>query len=203
MNYGISERRMIGLLMRKFSDPLLPSSRYSGMPPLNVSVIDVGEWTGNWRALQPRQRTLFFEDRPFIRSRLTRFTHQRWPLFVDRQARKGDPVFVSRIRAVLVPPNRTTGPEIEIILGENGPRRVFFDSEFKGVLASIRPCLNLSNGDYISKEVFCPHPIPCFFPQGQAPRDGEKGRDFDIRFLSFLGSCPSRMFRPTSSSNSN
>ncbi len=186
MNRGISEQRMIEPSMRKFSDPLLPSPQYSSIPQLNGSVTNIRERIGKWRSFQPGGRTLFFEDCPFIRRRLNRSTPQRCPLLVDREVPKGDHVRVSGTDAVLIPLSRTTAPEIEDILRESGPRRILFDSEFKGVLASIRPRLNVSNRDYISMGGL-PSSHPCFFPQGKASTDGGKECDFSIRHLSFLG----------------
>jgi fatty-acyl-CoA synthase len=48
------------------------------------------------------------------------------------------------------------GPELEFILKDSGTRMILFDPEFKEVLASVRPQLNLSDGDYISVGSPCP-----------------------------------------------
>jgi fatty-acyl-CoA synthase len=163
---------MIGPSMKKFFKPVIPSSQYSSTPYLNGSMINIGDWIRKWSSLQPRKRALIFEDRPFTYQELNLRTNQLCHLLLDLGVQKGDRVSVllynghpyleiffalSKIGAILVPLNwRLTGPELEFILKDSGTRLIIFDPEFKEVLASIHPHLNLSNGDYISIGSPCP-----------------------------------------------
>jgi fatty-acyl-CoA synthase len=135
-------------------------------------MINTGDWIRKWSSLQPHKRALIFEDRPFTYQELNLRTNQLCHLLLDLGVQKGDRVSVllynghqyleiffalSKIGAILVPLNRRlAGPELEFILKDSGTRLIIFDPEFKEVLASIRPHLNLSNGDYISIGSPCP-----------------------------------------------
>lgn len=135
-------------------------------------MINTGDWIRKWSSLQPRKRALIFEDHPFTYQELNLRTNQLCHLLLDLGVQKGDRVSVllynghqyleiffalSKIGAILVPLNwRLAGPELEFILEDSGTRLIIFDPEFKEVLASIRPHLNLSNGDYISIGSPCP-----------------------------------------------
>jgi fatty-acyl-CoA synthase len=135
-------------------------------------MINIGDWIRKWSSIQPRKRALIFEDRPFTYQELNLRTNQLCHLLLDLGVQKGDRVSVllynghqyleiffalSKIGAILVPLNwRLTGPEIEFILKDSGTRLIIFDPEFKEGLGSIRPHLNLSNGDYISIGSPCP-----------------------------------------------
>jgi fatty-acyl-CoA synthase len=163
---------MIGPSMKKYFKPVIPLSQYSSIPYLNASMINIGDWIRKWSSLQPRKRALIFEDRPFTYQELNLRTNQLCHLLLDLGVQKGDRISVllynghpyleiffalSKIGAILVPLNwRLAGPELEFILKDSGTRMIIFDSEFKEVLASIRPHLNLSNGDYISIGSPCP-----------------------------------------------
>ncbi len=70
--------------MRKFFKPLIPSPRYSSIPYLNGPVINVGDWIRKWNSLQPRKRTLIFEDRPFTYRQLTLRANRLCPRLLDR-----------------------------------------------------------------------------------------------------------------------
>ncbi len=71
-------------IKRKFFKPLIPSSRYSRIPYLNDPVINVGDWTRKGNSLQPRRRTLMFEDRPFTYRQLALRANQLCPLLLAR-----------------------------------------------------------------------------------------------------------------------
>jgi len=80
--------------MRKFFKPLNPSSRYSNIPYLNGSVINVGDWIRKWSSLQPRKRALIFEDRPFTYRELNLRAYQLCHLLLDRGVQKGGRVSI-------------------------------------------------------------------------------------------------------------
>ncbi len=129
-------------------------------------MINIGDWIKKWSFLQPHKRALIFEDHPFTYREVNQRTNQLCHFLLDLGIQKGDRVSVllynchqyieiffalSKMGAILVPLNwRLAGPELEFIIKDSGSRILLFDPEFEGVIASIRPHLNLSNGDYIS-----------------------------------------------------
>jgi fatty-acyl-CoA synthase len=128
-------------------------------------MINIGEWIQKWSFLQPNKRALIFEDRPFSYQEINLRTNRLCHFLLDLGIQKGDRISVllynchqyieiffaiSKIGAILVPLNwRLAGPELEFIITDSGSRMIIFDSEFEEVISSIRPRLNLSNGDYI------------------------------------------------------
>ena len=154
--------------MRKLSKPTIPTFHYSITPYSNRSVINIGDWIRKWSCLQPHKRALIFEDRPFTYQEIHLRTNQLCHFLLALGVQKGDRVSVllyngpqylemffalSKIGAILVPLNwRLAGPELEFIIKDSGTRMIVFDPGFKEVITSIRPHLNLSNGDYISVE---------------------------------------------------
>ena len=158
--------------MTKFSKPTVPSFQHSIVPYSNRSVINIGDWIRKWSFLQPRKRALIFEDRPFTYREVNLRTNQLCHFLLALGVQKGDRVSVllyngypylemffalSKIGAILVPLNwRLAGPELEFIIKDSGSRMVVFDVDFKEIIASIRPHLNLSSGDYISVGSPCP-----------------------------------------------
>jgi len=158
--------------MTKFSKPTIPIFQYSIIPCLNRSVINIGDWITKWSCLQPRKRAFIFEDRPFTYQEVSLRTNQLCHFLLALGVQKGDRVSVllyngpqylemffalSKIGAILVPLNwRLAGPELEFIIRDSGTRMVVFDLDFKEVMTSIRPHLNLSHGDYISVGSPCP-----------------------------------------------
>lgn len=151
--------------MKKYSKPVIPSSQYSSIPHLNGSVINIGDWIRKGGSLQPRERALIFEVRPFTGQELNLHINPLCHFLLDLGLQKGDRVSVllcnghpfleiffalSKIGAILVPLHwRLADPELEFIVKDSGTRMILFDPEFKEVLASIRPHLNLSNGNYM------------------------------------------------------
>jgi fatty-acyl-CoA synthase len=135
-------------------------------------LINIGDWIRKWSFLQPHQRALIFEGHPFTYQELNDRTNQLCHLLLNLGVRKGDRISVllynchqyieiffaiSKIGAILVPLNwRLAGPELEFIIKDSGSRMLIFDPEFEEVIDSIRPRLNLSNGDYIA--VGSPYP---------------------------------------------
>jgi len=135
-------------------------------------LINIGDWIKKWSFLQPHKRALIFEDRSFTYQEINLRTNQICHFLLERGVQKGDRVSVllyncpqyfeiffalSKIGAILVPLNwRLAGPELEFIIKDSGSRMLIFDPEFEEVIASIRPHLNLSNGDYISVGSPCP-----------------------------------------------
>ena len=135
-------------------------------------MINIGDWIKKWSFLQPHKRALIFEDRSFTYQEINLRTNQICHFLLERGVQKGDRVSVllyncpqyfeiffalSKIGAILVPLNwRLAGPELEFIIKDSGSRMLIFDPEFEEVIASIRPHLNLSNGDYISVGSPCP-----------------------------------------------
>jgi len=154
--------------VRKLSKPTIPTFHYSITPYSNRSVINIGDWIRKWSCLQPHKRALIFEDRPFTYQEIHLRTNQLCHFLLALGVQKGDRVSVllyngpqylemffalSKIGAILVPLNwRLAGPELEFIIKDSGTRMIVFDPGFKEVITSIRPHLNLSNGDYISVE---------------------------------------------------
>jgi fatty-acyl-CoA synthase len=158
--------------MTKFSKPTLPSFQYSIIPYSNDSVINIGDWIQKWSFLQPNKRALVFEDRPFTYQEVRIRTNQLCHFLLALGVQKGDRISVllynchqyleiffalSKIGAILVPLNwRLAAPELEFIIKDSGSRMLIFDSEFVEVVASLRPTLELSNGDYIAVGSPCP-----------------------------------------------
>ncbi|PIV20483.1 MAG: AMP-dependent synthetase [Deltaproteobacteria bacterium CG_4_8_14_3_um_filter_45_9] len=128
-------------------------------------MINIGDWIKKWSFLQPHKRALIFEDHPFTYQEVNLRTNQLCHLFLELGVQKGDRISVllynchqyleiffalSKIGAILVPLNwRLAGPELEFIIRDSGSRILIFDPEFEEEVGSIRPNLNLSNGDYI------------------------------------------------------
>ena len=137
-----------------------------------MKMINIGDWIRKWSFLQPHKRALIFEDCPFTYQEINQRTNQLCHFLHDLGVQKGDRVSVllynchqyieiffalSKIGAILVPLNwRLAAPELKFIIKDSGSRIIIFDSEFEEVIASIRPHLNLSNGDYISLGTPCP-----------------------------------------------
>ena len=135
-------------------------------------MINIGDWIKKWSFLQPNKRALIFEERPFTYQEVNLRTNQLSHFLLELGIKKGDRVSVllynchqyietlfalSKIGAILVPLNwRLAGPELEFIIKDSGSRILIFDTEFVEVVASLRPNLNLSNGDYISVGSSCP-----------------------------------------------
>jgi len=135
-------------------------------------LINIGDWIRKWSFLQPHKKALIFEDHPFTYQEINQRTNQLCHFLLERGIRKGDRVSVllynchqyieiffalSKIGAILVPLNwRLAGPELEFIIKDSGSRMIIIEPEFEEVIASIRPHLNLSNGDYISVGSPCP-----------------------------------------------
>jgi fatty-acyl-CoA synthase len=135
-------------------------------------LINIGDWIRKWSFLQPHKRALIFEDHPFTYQETNQRTNQLCHLLLELGIRKGDRVSVllynchqyieiffalSKIGAILVPLNwRLVAPELKFIIEDSGSRMLIFDPEFEEVIASVRPHLNLSNGDYISVGTPCP-----------------------------------------------
>ncbi len=135
-------------------------------------MINIGDWIKKWSFLQPNKRALIFEDRPITYQELNLRTNQLCHFLLESGIKKGDRVSVllynchqyieiffalSKIGAILVPLNwRLAGPELEFIVKDSGSRIIIFDPEFETVIASIRPHLNLSGGDYLSVGPPCP-----------------------------------------------
>ena len=135
-------------------------------------MINIGDWIKKWSFLQPHKRALIFEDRPFTYQEVNQHTNQLCHFLLELVIQKGDRISVllynchqyieiffalSKIGAILVPLNwRLAGPELEFIIKDSGSRMLIFDPEFEEVIVSIRPHLNLSNGDYISVGSPCP-----------------------------------------------
>jgi fatty-acyl-CoA synthase len=129
-------------------------------------VINIGDWTKKWSHLQPQKRALIFEDRPFTYQEVNQRTNQLSHLLLELGARKGDRIAVllrnghpyieilfalSKIGAILVPLNwRLAGPELKFLIKDSGSRMLVFEREFEEIVDSIRPDLNLSQGDYLS-----------------------------------------------------
>lgn len=135
-------------------------------------MINIGDWIKKWSILQPHKEALFFNDHPITYLEFNHRINQLSHFLLTNGIGKGDRVAVllyngpsylelffalSKIGAILVPLNwRLAGPEIAFILKDSGPRLILFEPEFEKVVASIRPLLNLSNGDYISVGNPCP-----------------------------------------------
>lgn len=135
-------------------------------------MVNVGEWIKKWSILQPHKEALYFEDRPITYIKFNHRINQLSHLLLNIGIEKGDRVAVllhnspsylelffalSKIGAILVPLNwRLAGPELEFILRDSGSRLIIFEPEFEKVIASLRSCLKLPNGNYIS--VGSPHP---------------------------------------------
>jgi fatty-acyl-CoA synthase len=135
-------------------------------------LINVGDWIRKWSSLQPHKRALIFEDCPFTYQEVNHRTNQLCHFLLGLGVQRGDRIFVllynchqyieiffalSKIGAILVPLNwRLAGPELEFIIKDSGSRMLIFEPEFEEVMASIRPSLNLSDGDYISVGSPCP-----------------------------------------------
>ena len=129
-------------------------------------MINIGDWIRKWSFLQPHKKALIFEDHPFTYQEINQRTNQLCHFLLERGIRKGDRVSVllynchqyieiffalSKIGAILVPLNwRLAAPELKFIIEDSGSRMLIFEPEFEEVIASIRPHLNLSEGDYIS-----------------------------------------------------
>ncbi len=129
-------------------------------------MINIGDWIKKWSSLQPDKRAFVSEDRPFTYQEVNFRTNQLCHFLLALGVQKGDRVSIllynghpylemffalSKIGAILVPLNcRLAGPELEFIIKDSSSRMVVFDLDFKEVVASIRPHLNLSDGDYIS-----------------------------------------------------
>ncbi len=142
------------------------------IPHLNGSVINIGDWIRKWSSVQPDKIALIIEDRPFTYREVNLRTNQLCHFLLDRGVAKGDRVSVllynchqylevffalSKIGAILVPLNwRLAAPELESILKDSGTRMIIFDPEFEEVVASVRPHLSLSDGDYIGIRSPCP-----------------------------------------------
>ncbi len=135
-------------------------------------MINIGDWIKKWSLLQPHKRALIFEDRSFTYQEVNLRTNQLCHFLLTHGVQKGDRVSVllfnchqyfelffalSKVGAILVPLNwRLAGPELEFIIKDSGSRMIFFEPEFEEVIATIRPHLNLSNGDYIMVGSPCP-----------------------------------------------
>ena len=135
-------------------------------------MINIGDWIRKWSFLQPHKKALIFEDHPFTYQEINQRTNQLCHFLLERGIRKGDRVSVllynchqyieiffalSKIGAILVPLNwRLAAPELKFIIEDSGSRMLIFEPEFEEVIASIRPHLNLSDGDYISVGSPCP-----------------------------------------------
>ena len=135
-------------------------------------MINIGDWIRKWSFLQPHKKALIFEDRPFTYQEINQRTNQLCHFLLELGIRKGDRISVllynchqyieiffalSKIGAILVPLNwRLAAPELKFIIKDSGSRMIIFDPEFEEIIASIRPHLNLSNGDYISVGTPCP-----------------------------------------------
>jgi len=129
-------------------------------------VINVGDWIRKWSLLHPQKKALIFEDQPFTYLEVNQRTNQLCHLLLNGGVKKGDRVAVllhnchqyveiffglSKIGAILVPLNwRLAGPELEFIIQDSSSRMLIFETEFEEVVASIRPKLNLSNGDFLA-----------------------------------------------------
>jgi len=152
-------------------------SQYSTIPIIHYStdecvLINIGDWIRKWSFLQPHKKALIFEDRPFTYQEINQRTNQLCHFLLELGIRKGDRISVllynchqyieiffalSKIGAILVPLNwRLAAPELKFIIKDSGSRMIIFDPEFEEIIASIRPHLNLSNGDYISVGTPCP-----------------------------------------------
>jgi len=135
-------------------------------------LINIGDWIKKWSFLQPNKRALIFEDHPFTYQEINLRTNQLCHFLLERGVQKGDRVSVllynchqyieiffalSKIGAILVPLNwRLAGPELEFIIKDSGARMIIFEPEFEEIITSIRPHLNISNGDFISVGSPCP-----------------------------------------------
>jgi len=135
-------------------------------------LINIGDWLKKWSFLQPHKRALIFEDHPFTYQEVNLRTNQLCHFLLERGILKGDRVSVllyncqqyieiffalSKIGAILVPLNwRLAGPELEFIVKDSGARMIIFEPEFEEIITSIRPHLNISNGDFISVGSPCP-----------------------------------------------
>ena len=135
-------------------------------------MINIGDWIRKWSFLQPHKRALIFEDRPFTYQEINQRTNQLCHFLFQLGIQKGDRVSVllhnchqyieiffalSKIGAILVPLNwRLAAPEFEFIIKDSGSRMIISEPDFEEVIASIRPHLNLSIGDYISVGSPCP-----------------------------------------------
>ena len=135
-------------------------------------MINIGDWIRKWSFLQPNQRALIFEGHSFTYRELNDRTNQLCHLLLDLGVQKGERISVllynchqyieiffaiSKIGAILVPLNwRLAGPELEFIIKDSGSKMIIFDTEFEEMMASIRPHLNLSHGDYIAVGSPCP-----------------------------------------------
>ncbi len=129
-------------------------------------MVNVGEWIKKWSMVHPRKAVLINEDQPYTYQEMDRRINQASHLLLKIGIQKGDRVSVllhnchqyleiffalSRIGAILVPLNwRLAGPELEFIIRDSGSRILIFETEFEEVIASIRPNLNFSNGDYVT-----------------------------------------------------
>jgi len=136
-------------------------------------MINIGDWIKKWSFLQPHKRVLIFEDHPFTYQEVNLRTNQLCHFLLESGIKKGYRVSVllynchqyieiffalSKIGAVLVPLNwRLAGPELEFIINDSGTRMLIFEPEFEEVITSIRPHLNISNGDYIVVGSPCPN----------------------------------------------
>jgi fatty-acyl-CoA synthase len=137
-----------------------------------MKMINIGDWIRKWSFLQPHKRALIFEDHPFTYQEINQRTNQLCHFLLELGIRKGDRVSVllynchqyieiffalSKIGAILVPLNwRLAAPELKFIIVDSGSRIIIFDPTFEEVISSVRPHLNLSNGDYISVGTPCP-----------------------------------------------
>jgi len=135
-------------------------------------VINIGDWAKKWSLLQPHKRALIIEDRSFTYREINLRTNQLCHFLLALGVQKGDRISVllynchqyieiffalSKLGAILVPLNwRLAGPELEFIIKDSGSRILIFEPEFEEVLASLRPDLKLSNGDYICVGSPCP-----------------------------------------------
>ncbi|OGQ13845.1 MAG: hypothetical protein A2026_10020 [Deltaproteobacteria bacterium RBG_19FT_COMBO_46_12] len=134
--------------------------------------MNIGDWIKKWSFLQPNKRALIFEDHPFTYQEINLRTNQLCHFLLERGVQKGDRVSVllynchqyieiffalSKIGAILVPLNwRLAGPELEFIIKDSGAKMIIFEPEFEEIITSIRPHLNISNGDFISVGSPCP-----------------------------------------------
>jgi fatty-acyl-CoA synthase len=134
--------------------------------------MNVGDWIRKWSFLQPYKKALIFEGCPFTYQEVNLRTNQLSHFLLELGVQKGDRISVllynchqyleiffalSKIGAILVPLNwRLAGPELEFIIKDSSSRMIIFEPKFEGVIASIRPHLNLSNGDYIAVGPPCP-----------------------------------------------
>lgn len=139
---------------------------------MSCLLINIGDWIKKWSFLQPHKRALIFEDHPLTYQEVNLRTNQLSHHLLESGIQKGDRVSVllynchqyietflalSKIGAILVPLNwRLAEPELEFIIKDSGSRMLIFDTEFIEVVDSLRPNLNLSNGNYLSVGPPCP-----------------------------------------------